>query len=283
VFGRTAAALTQAMTRTMDPNALANLAQALSEVSGRLEPKEAREAAATLGQAMTRTTKADALVQLAAGLSAVASRLEPKEAAAVCSRATATRGQTMTKKVRDTLGLRSLAKGLLAVSGRLEPKEAGEAAAALTEALTRARNSHASGQHLREGLSAVLLQEDSFRLARRRHHGVGAVGVLSSPGSTLLAAALLRADLEPLPPPLPAQILVDLLKQPFCVGETRRLVLDQLGRHYQRPFADQWDFVRFAQERRLGLDLLTPPRRPGSPAASKGQALPGQSLAPRGR
>jgi hypothetical protein len=268
VSGQAAAAITQAMTRTMDPNALASLAQALSEVAGRLEPKEAREAAATLGQAMTRTTKADALVQLAAGLSAVASRLEPTEAAAVCSRAATTPGQAMTKNVRDTLGLRSLAKGLLVVAGRLEPREAGEAAAALTEVLTRARNPHASGQ-LREGLSAVLLQEDSLRLARRRHHGVGAVGVLSSPGSTLLAAVLLRADLEPLPPPLPAQTLVDLLKQPFCVGEARRLVLDQLGRHYQRPFADQWDFVRFAQERRLSLDLLTPPRRPGAPVAER--------------
>jgi hypothetical protein len=39
-------------------------------------------------------------------------------------------------------------------------------------------------------------------------------------------------------------------------------VLAQLARHYQRPFADQWDFVRFAQEQRLDLDLTTPPRRP---------------------
>jgi hypothetical protein len=62
-------------------------------------------------------------------------------------------------------------------------------------------------------------------------------------------------------------MLVDLLKQPLCVGEARRLVLDQLQRHYQRPFADQWDFVRFAQEQNLGLDLKTPPRRSAPPTA----------------
>jgi serine/threonine protein kinase len=57
------------------------------------------------------------------------------------------------------------------------------------------------------------------------------------------------------------QTLVDLLKYHLCVGEARRLVLEQLSRHYGRPFADQWDFVRFAEERQLGLDLLGPPPR----------------------
>jgi hypothetical protein len=43
-------------------------------------------------------------------------------------------------------------------------------------------------------------------------------------------------------------------------------VLDQLQRHYQRPFADQWDFVRFAKEQHLRLDLTTPPKRFGESA-----------------
>jgi hypothetical protein len=46
---------------------------------------------------------------------------------------------------------------------------------------------------------------------------------------------------------------------PFCVGEPRRLVLDQLARHYHRPFADQWDFVDYLHQQQLGLDLTTPP------------------------
>jgi hypothetical protein len=62
------------------------------------------------------------------------------------------------------------------------------------------------------------------------------------------------------PEPLPPQALVDLLKHPLCVGEARRLVLDQLQRHYKRPFTDQWDFVHFAEENNLGLDLTSPPQ-----------------------
>jgi len=58
---------------------------------------------------------------------------------------------------------------------------------------------------------------------------------------------------------LPPQMLVDLLKHPFCVGETRRLVLDQLALHYHRPFVDQWDFVDYAEMQKPDLDLTTPP------------------------
>jgi hypothetical protein len=72
-----------------------------------------------------------------------------------------------------------------------------------------------------------------------------------------------------LPPPLPAQTLVDLLKSPPCVGEARRIVLAQLARHYGRDFADQWEFARFAEEQDLGLDLTSLPRDPGRPAQPK--------------
>jgi hypothetical protein len=58
---------------------------------------------------------------------------------------------------------------------------------------------------------------------------------------------------------LPPQTLVDRLKHPCSAGEARRLVLDQLARSYHRPFADPWDFVAYAQQQKLGLDLPTPP------------------------
>jgi hypothetical protein len=67
--------------------------------------------------------------------------------------------------------------------------------------------------------------------------------------------------MEPLPEPLSAQTLVDLLKNPLCVGEARRVVLDSLGMRYQRTFADPWDFVRFATEQQFGLDFTSPPKR----------------------
>ena len=38
--------------------------------------------------------------------------------------------------------------------------------------------------------------------------------------------------------------------------------LDRLEDRYGRTFADQWEFVRFATEQRLGLDFTSPPQRP---------------------
>jgi hypothetical protein len=87
---------------------------------------------------------------------------------------------------------------------------------------------------------------------------VAAIGTLGEPRAMLLAPALLQPALAP----LPAQMLVDHLKQPFCVGEVRKLVLEQLSRHCQGPFTDQWDFVRFATEEQLDLDLTSPPKCP---------------------
>jgi hypothetical protein len=64
-----------------------------------------------------------------------------------------------------------------------------------------------------------------------------------------------------LPCPLPTQQLVELLNQPLCIGPARRVVLDRLQDRYGRVFADQWEFVGFAQEQNLGLDFTSPPKR----------------------
>jgi hypothetical protein len=243
-----------------------------------MEPKEAGEAAATLSQALTKTTDPHQLQQLAAGLSAVSTRMEPKEAAAVCGQAAATLSQALTKTT-DLYQLQQLAAGLSAVSTRMEPKEAGEAAATLSQAMTKWTDRTAL-EYLAHGLSAVLRREDpgwnemtkmnlpyealATLTEAMTKKTFGTIGTLTSPGALLLAPALFWP-----PPPLPAQTLVDLLKHPFCVGEARRLVLEQLARHYERPFADQWDFVRFAQEQELDLDLLTPPQRPERAALAR--------------
>jgi hypothetical protein len=161
--------------------------------------------------------------------------------------------------------LQGLAWGLSAVAARLGPEEAKGAAATLSQAMTQTTDPDALS-HLAQGLSAVLLREDSGR-GSPRYGLIATVGVLSCPASVLSAPALLQPALEP--PPLPAQTLVDLLKQPFCVGEARQLVLGQLARHYHRPFASQWDFVRFAEEQNLGLDLTSPPKRPEPTASAR--------------
>jgi hypothetical protein len=88
------------------------------------------------------------------------------------------------------------------------------------------------------------------------------LALLATAELPVAALAQARPLLDAPPAPLPAQTLVDLLKQPFCVGEARRLVLDQLSRHYRRPFIDQWDFVEFVEQNHLDLDLSWPARRP---------------------
>jgi hypothetical protein len=51
---------------------------------------------------------------------------------------------------------------------------------------------------------------------------------------------------------------MDFRKQPTCIGQARRLILNQLEHRYGRKFTDHWEFVRFAQEKGLGLDLTGP-------------------------
>ena len=246
--------LSQAMTQTTDPYALGQLAEGLSAAVARMDPKSA---SATLGQSMARTTDAHALERLAQRLSLVALSLESSAAAAVCGQAAVILSQAMIGKT-DHTALEQLARGLWAVAARMDPMVA---ASTISQALTQTTDPYAQAQ-LERVLSAVLHGDDSWGDDARRHGLIAAVGTLNSPRSVLPAVACLQVAAEPPPQPLPAQALVELLKQPFCVGEARRLVLQQLSRRYQRPFADVWDFVHFAKEQNLGLDFTTPPRRP---------------------
>ena len=116
-------------------------------------------------------------------------------------------------------------------------------------------------------ITAMLNRAPAHQEFRQRIHAWGAVGYLAGPASPMTAAPLLEAFGEVPAPPLPPQLLVDLLKHPCCVGASRRAVLDQLERHYGKHFADHWDFVRYATEERLDLDLTAPPVRAALPIA----------------
>jgi len=71
----------------------------------------------------------------------------------------------------------------------------------------------------------------------------------------------MKSDKSP-PCRLTTQELVDLLKMPTCIGKARRVVLDHLGNIHGQRFTNHWEFVRFAREKRLQLDVTTPPHRP---------------------
>jgi hypothetical protein len=240
--------LTQTLTNTTTPAANQALAGGLATLSTRLEP---REASTTLLQAVSKTTDPLALQALALGLGAVANRLSPDEAARVCGQAASVLTQAMSNTTPGALP--PLALGLLAVAAWLEPAEA---VPMLIHALSKITDPFGV-QSLGLGLTASLHHESTASLRQRHGSAAGLVAVRSAPLSALAAPALMRHALQP-PPPLPAQTLVDLLKHPLCVGEVRRVVLAELSRHYDRPFLDQWDFVNFVEEQRLGLDLLSP-------------------------
>jgi hypothetical protein len=191
----------------------------------------------------------------------VAGRLEPGEAARHCAQAARALTQAMSKTT-DPSALKELAEGLAAVAGRLEPEEAARhcapAATTLTQAMTKTTDPYALNRLARK--LAATLTAGARTLPVRATGLVG--GVAISDRQPLLAPAALVLALEPPPCRLSTQQLVELLKHPLCVDQARRIVLEQLENRYRRPFADHWEFVRFATEQRLGLDFTTPPRRP---------------------
>lgn len=163
--------------------------------------------------------------------------------------------QAMTK-ARNEDTFRALGEGLVAVSLQLEYREVKEMATVLTQTMSQTTGYHSWA--LSQGLGAVLTQVDPSDIGRRATALVPTVGC-SSILSSLATLTSLRPALAPLPCRLPDQELVELLKHPFCVGRARRVILDQLQNRHGRPFADQWDFVRFAKAQNLGLDFTTPP------------------------
>ncbi len=147
----------------------------------------------------------------------------------------------------------------------LEPREATQATGVLIQAMTKTTDPEALGAAAR-ALSATLTGDP--RHPATRAAALVAVGAVL-PGQPLPAPAMHLPAFEPPPCRLSTQDLVNLLKHPLCVDPARRVVLEQLARRYRRPFADHWEFVRFAQEQNLGLDFTTPPRRPQAPTREK--------------
>jgi hypothetical protein len=261
---RAGAILTQVMSRTREPAALYELAHSLRGVAERLEAKDAArlctQAAGFLNRAITETTDPRELMALAQTLHPVAKYVDSnarKEIAATLNR-------TMTR-TQEAPALESLADSLAAVVALLGPAEAaafcGPAAATLTQ--TMCETEHPEQRRiLGAALTAVLDREPIWQREHRLESACSRICLSTSPTALPLALALPDPALKPLPESLPAETLVELLRHPLCVGEARRAVLGALGRRYQRTFADQWEFVRFAEEQKLGLDLASPAKRP---------------------
>jgi serine/threonine protein kinase len=235
---------------------LVTLANALSTVAGRLEPKAAAHVCAQAPEILIEALIRTHHFRLAMALSDVAARLEPEEAARVCAQA----ASILVQAIMKYPGGYGRAESLAAVAARMEPKKAAvvcaQAAAILTESMiTNPRDRDI----LTQGLSTVLTHGDQRERSRRLSAVFLAIGLPAGSGHSLATACVLLAVREPLPCLLSPQELVELLKHPTCVGQARRIILDQLESHYKHAFADHWAFVRYAQEQHLDLDLTTPP------------------------
>src|SRR5262249_54108318 len=110
-------------------------------------------------------------------------------------------------------------------------------------------------------LSEVLIGADPPERSRRAIAIGGCVATLGATSQPLPGLTVLRPALAPLPCRLSTPQLVELLKYPTCIGKARRVILDQLENRYRRKFADQWEFVAWAEKHAPGLDLISPPKR----------------------
>jgi hypothetical protein len=168
-----------------------------------------------------------------------------------------------------------LARGLSAVAARLGPEDAVRlyslAGAALARAMAHTSSISGLPDLLQDDLSAMLKRVDPPELSRRGGAAAALVASFAGTAQALTPLALLVPARELLPCRLTTQQLVDLLKHPTCVGPVRRPILDQLEARYRQRFADHWEFVRFAEEQGLGLDLTSPPQRPAGPPKADGK------------
>jgi hypothetical protein len=243
-----AAILTKAMNEATNPGARQQIGQCLAEVAGRLPP---REAAGLLLEALAKGPDSRALQPLGRGLADVAGRLQPREAAEVLTDAMS--------KVTDDATLHELARGLAAAAARLEPRGAWEAARTITQLTGRTRAFDAASNPLGEDLLAVLSQEPTDYKQARLQAVVAVLG--PPPALCLVVPGVAQPALAAAPEPLPVEMIVDVLKEPLCVGPMRRAALDVLARHYRRPFTDLWDFVDYVDGQKLKLDFASPPHR----------------------
>jgi predicted Ser/Thr protein kinase len=279
IYSQAALVLAVAVEHEKDPQSCGSMAEDLVLLAGRLDRAEGSPifgpVLRSLAAALARETIPTLFESIYSGLSSMAARMAPAEAAQIL---TAALIQNPAPPSRQ-----HLAVVLSATMDRLDEAEANRLCDSLIGTLDRDSIDSIAPQLLRQlrperahamawdlasrmcsepgcdtGVLFWILTDDGReervrRAARMAKAGPGIEGMLE-------AAARLAA--EPSPCRLTTQELVELLKMPTCFGEVRRVVLDHLGDRYGRLFVNHWAFVRFAQDQYLGLDFITPPRRP---------------------
>jgi hypothetical protein len=197
------------------------------------------------------------LGELVKDLAVLAPYVEPREAATAAAEAAALLLHEMRTSKQDDLGY--FVNKMPEIVAYMDPKErkktTAEAVALLAHAISQTPNSDefASTGDLTLRLTTMAPRMDSKGVAQAAARFCDDEQIGEADKAELRPAyAKLLFSLE-------IADLVELLKQPLCVRDLRRLVLDELGKRHKHHFGDQWDFVRFAEEHRFGFDLAGPP------------------------
>jgi hypothetical protein len=275
---------------SLDGNEDAALAEALEALAGLLSPDQALRAARAVVGAGLRTNDLSTLQSHTTALRALLARLDPPRTTEL---ATAAHKRLSEARLRDAQSLFLLAGVGKPLADRLDQDQVAESAARTLRALDRGegisslrmaidslavlgpRLSRAQARAAAERSSALATRETDRELllplastfvillphleeasAVRLVHRLCEVW-LSNQSEPEPGLAPLRTVLEA----AGDQVLVEALKDPFCTGLCRQLVLELLGQRLNQEFANVWQFVAFARANRLPLDLKTPPRR----------------------
>jgi hypothetical protein len=232
--------------------------------AGRLAAQAARAVKEQLG----RSAADGPLDDLVEAFRALAGRLERGEARRLAGQLAQALTERLSRATRPPSqgGVYALVRPCGALADSLDGEQAGKLASQILKTVLR----------VDERLPTEPPEQHDAFARRMTAAAVKALAGNLDPGRTAEVAALVAEqmaqtasvkynhpvdDFEALTARLDRQQLADLLKNPFCVGPARDIVLQQLGRQVNRQFASVWDFVAWAQQHEPGLDLRTPPRR----------------------
>jgi serine/threonine protein kinase len=258
--GEAATALVEVMVRTTDPFDLRVLAEAVAAVAGRLGPEQAREACGAAADRLLSaiaTTPPPGRAGLAKAVAAVAGRLDAQQAREGAGRLLTAMGQAQNLIALDSLGF-----AVAAVAGRLDDQQAREACGAaadrLLTAMTTARVRFQAELNVSEAVAALSVRLGPQRAQQGAGRMLNAVALTTDKRfrehwGRILTSVAERLDRDQ---------LIDLLKQPTCVGAANEIVLRQLSERMKQPFATTWDLVAYLEKNEPGIDLPAPPRRP---------------------
>jgi hypothetical protein len=241
--------------RELDGVARKPLAKGIAAVAGRMAPAEAEKA---LTAALDRESDATVRLALTDGIVAVACRMRPVEATGMLVVALEWE-EGADERHRIVTGLGS-------VIGRKDEIHAMRRCTLATRALLKHRE--IIELYETRTLDDLVVLRQSRALSRELTLLLASVRAVDADRLSALLADTGRVRVHPSEWPFPfgcrltTQDLVDLLKMPTCIGASRRVVLGHLGNIHGRRFANHWEFVRFAREKGLKVDLTSPPKRP---------------------